>query len=242
MKLITLNIQEKQEIISFIRTGQYPLHINNGSAKKSFRKRANKLEIDPEDGNTILIIKNPLFKLRFFAEEESRHKKDYIESIHNISGHPGRDRLYSLLKNKLYNYTRDELMNVLRQCSFCQSRNLLNTRPLITPIRSYFVGERFLFDLVNLRHYGDLNNGYKWLLVGLDSFSKFAWTFALKSKTAEEVNKSIEYVFLTFKPPLILHTDNGKEFVNQKMKDLCNKFNEVHVRGIGQMFFDSGAS
>ncbi|KAG0441836.1 Gag-Pol polyprotein, partial [Dictyocoela muelleri] len=122
-------------------------------------------------------------------------------------------------------------MRVLRLCNICNARNLLNTRPLITPIRAYFIGERLIFDLIDLRHYSKQNSGYKWLLVGLDSFSKFAWTFALKTKTADEVVKSIEIVFLTFKPPLILHTDNGREFVNQKMRDLCSKHDVRHVRG-----------
>lgn len=151
--------------------------------------------------------------------------------IHGATGHPGRDQVSSILKSKIYSFNRTEIMITLRLCPTCNAKNLLNTRPVITPIKAYFACEQIIFNLVDLRYQSKQNSGYKWLTVGLDGFSKVAWTFALKTKTAEEDSKYIENVFLTFKPPLILHTDNGKEFVNERIKNSCNKYGMNYVRG-----------
>ena len=69
------------------------------------------------------------------------------------------------------------------------------------------------------------------MLVMVDSFLKFAFTFALKDKSSSSVYKAFRTVFRTFGAPIILHTDNGKEFVNTLVTGLCEEFQVKHVRG-----------
>ena len=53
----------------------------------------------------------------------------------------------------------------------------------------------------------------------VDHFTKFYCLFPLISKSADEVSRGlVEKVFSWFGLPKILHSDNGKEFVNEVIK------------------------
>ncbi|KAG0428928.1 KRAB-A domain-containing protein 2, partial [Dictyocoela muelleri] len=218
-------------IKEYLSNSIIPQRIQNRIDRRNFINLAKKFLVKNGDANNIYFKKSETLLLRFFAIEEDQSKFEYINMIHVENGHPGRHRLMGFLKNKLYNYSRSEIENVLRQCPQCVARNLMNTRPPITPIRAYFIRERYCFDLVDLRRYNEINDEFNWLLVGLDSFSKFAWTFALKSKNSNEVVSAIKKVILTFGQPFIIHTDNGREFCNNNMNAICEKYNIRHVRG-----------
>ena len=51
------------------------------------------------------------------------------------------------------------------------------------------------------------------------------------SKNAVEIEKKVRQIFCLYGPPIILHTDNGKEFKNKHMNKLCEKFKVKHVFG-----------
>ncbi|KAL4090174.1 hypothetical protein QTP88_025073 [Uroleucon formosanum] len=57
-----------------------------------------------------------------------------------------------------------------------------------------------------------------------DYFTKFAWTIALKSKTAKEVSSAMSKILIKRKPKL-LQLDNGKEFYNTTFDALMKKHN-----------------
>ena len=101
----------------------------------------------------------------------------------------------------------------------------------IKPIISKRPRDRYIADLVDLTKYKDKNDGKGWLLVLVDSFSKFAVVKTLKTKTAEEVAKRFEDIFFAIGPPIILHTDNGREFKNSTMQNLCENFGVKQVHG-----------
>ena len=64
---------------------------------------------------------------------------------------------------------------------------------------------------------------FKYVLSVKDCFSKFCWLFSLKSKEALPIATSLSSVFNQYGPPKYLHTDNGKEFVNETIKLLCSE-------------------
>lgn len=69
------------------------------------------------------------------------------------------------------------------------------------------------------------------MLVVIDSFSKFMWTVPLRDKSGGAVVPAIRSIFVTNGIPLILHTDNGKEFCNDLMMNMLDEFEVRHVRG-----------
>ena len=65
----------------------------------------------------------------------------------------------------------------------------------------------------------------------IDSFSKFAAIRLLKAKTAKEVGLLIKEIFYFIGPPKKLHSDNGKEFKNKILRDICDEFHTIQIFG-----------
>jgi hypothetical protein len=64
-----------------------------------------------------------------------------------------------------------------------------------------------------------------------DHLTKFVLLWALQSKRAEEVAYQLTDIFRTFGAPCILHSDNGREFVNSviaELTTLCPELKIVH--------------
>lgn len=87
----------------------------------------------------------------------------------------------------------------------------------------------FQVDLVEMGKYASSNNGYRYLLTVIDTFSKFAWGEAIKTKTAKDVTEAMEKVFKTGgRVPKNLQTDDGKEFFNSQFNALMKRYKINH--------------
>lgn len=89
------------------------------------------------------------------------------------------------------------------------------------------IDDLFQADLVEMIPYYKQNKGFKYILVVINCFTKFAWALPLKSKTAIEVTKHMQKV-LDEQVPKNLHTDLGKEFYNKHFQELMKKYNINH--------------
>lgn len=92
-----------------------------------------------------------------------------------------------------------------------------------------YIDETWEGDLVDMQAYTKFNKGFSFMLTLIDTFSKQAFAHPLKNKSASEVTKAMEKVFLTSKrSPINFHTDQGKEFYNLKFQNLMKKYNINH--------------
>ena len=82
-------------------------------------------------------------------------------------------------------------------------------------------------DLVDMQAYSRENQGYKYILMVIDVFSKYGWAIPLKAKTASEVTEAFKRLWTKQKPEK-LWVDKGKEFYNKSMYDLLQKLN-IHM-------------
>lgn len=82
-------------------------------------------------------------------------------------------------------------------------------------------------DLVEMIPYARINKGFKFILMVIDTFSKFLWAAPIKNKTGEEVTKAMKSILTYRRRPLNLQTDDGKEFFNKHFAALMteNKIN-----------------
>ena len=158
---------------------------------------------------------------RFYAKDDFKEKLQKVSEFHCIS-HLGRDKMEIGLKNRIYGVSREEIMAVLSSCKTCQVKKLLTTKPIIKPIIHKNPRDRYLADMIDLRHYASVNNGFAWILVIIDSYSKYIYCVPCYRKEAIEVSQALVKMFRILGPPLIFHTDNGKEFKNQLVSDVCN--------------------
>lgn len=83
-------------------------------------------------------------------------------------------------------------------------------------------------DLIDMQASSKFNAGYKYILVIIDCFSKFAWAIPLKQKNKEAVCKGFVNVLIKGRHPKNLQTDLGKEFYNDKFKILCSRYSINH--------------
>ena len=70
------------------------------------------------------------------------------------------------------------------------------------------------------------NQGYNFLLLVIDIFSKYGWVIPLKNKEGKTVAEALKTIFKERKPEK-MWTDKGKEFINKDVKDLV----EVYFTG-----------
>ena len=115
-------------------------------------------------------------------------KKEYIESILNNSYYSlkspaafsGKERLFQEVKDK--GITRQEVERWLsKQLTYTLHKPVrltFKTRPVVV----YDIDEQWQLDLVDLSKLSRYNAGYKYLLVCIDCFSKYAWIEPLKTK------------------------------------------------------------
>jgi hypothetical protein len=82
-------------------------------------------------------------------------------------------------------------------------------------------------DLVEMGEYASDNNGYRYLLTVIDTFSKFAWALPVKTKSGVEITKTMNQILIKHSPTH-LQTDNGKEFYNNNFQNLMKRYNINH--------------
>lgn len=134
--------------------------------------------------------------------------------------------------NKLYEFARRENTDINKN----EVENWLKSQNVYTlhkPIRKRFkrnkiyvsyIDEQWECDLVDMKQYSRQNNGYKFILVIIDSFSKYLFALPLKTKTTLEVIKEFKNIFKTRKPTKI-RSDRGLEFNNITFRNFCKNNN-----------------
>ena len=108
----------------------------------------------------------------------------------------------------------------------------------------YYIDDVWSLDVLDLKDYGPKNNrGYRYVLVVIDNFSKFGWTFPIKKKNAQTIKQSFENVLISSKrKPNLIERNRGKEFYNNFFQEFLNKKNNKLYSGnssYGAVFAES---
>lgn len=83
-------------------------------------------------------------------------------------------------------------------------------------------------DLIDLQKYSRDNGGYKYILVCIDTFSKYLWMRPLKSKNKTDVCHAMAEILRGARRPTNLQSDSGKEFYNRDFQILMKRYNINH--------------
>jgi len=103
------------------------------------------------------------------------------------------------------------------------ARKIFPRRSVITR----FKDDLWQADLIDMQSQSRKNNGFKYILIVIDTYTKYIWIEALKNKTVKECTKGILKI-LKKNQPNLLQTDNGKEFYNNEFQSVMNKYNIRH--------------
>ncbi|KAL5471109.1 hypothetical protein EMCRGX_G029188 [Ephydatia muelleri] len=139
--------------------------------------------------------------------------------------HAGSRKTYAKVQS-LYSYIpRVVVEKYVSLCSTCSLRKPQHTKAPLRPIIADGLFSRIQIDLIDMRHMP--HNGCNWILHIVDHWSKFNFAFPLVKKKANHVVKVLHnYVFPVFGLPAIIHSDNGKEFVNKLVGDVVSTWPE----------------
>ena len=94
----------------------------------------------------------------------------------------------------------------------------------------YHIDDIWSLDILDLKDYGPENNrGYRYVLVIIDSFSKFGWTIPLKNRNAQTIKDSFENILINSKrKPNLIKTHRRREFYNNIFQYFLNK-NDIKI-------------
>jgi hypothetical protein len=147
----------------------------------------------------------------------------------------GVQSFYEKVRFKYLNISRQQATDFLRKQTGYQLTK--KERPIVNkPIVGNYPNERWAIDLIDIKTYESTNNGNKWILTGIDYFTKKVFGCPLRDKSEDSVLDGLEYCIesqMENTYPHLLQSDNGSEFKNYKMKDWA----EAHK--ITQIFTDT---
>ncbi|KAJ8911475.1 hypothetical protein NQ315_010846 [Exocentrus adspersus] len=96
-----------------------------------------------------------------------------------------------------------------------------------TIVKGY--GDLWQIDLAIMHSYARENRGFKYILVVVDCYSRFAWTEAVKTKTGVDVTRAMEKVLKRSNYiPNHIQSDQGGEFFNRHFSVLMKKYGIIH--------------
>ena len=131
-----------------------------------------------------------------------------------------------------------EIRSFLKGCKSCRINTHLPSTQIAPPkpICSFRPHERLQYDIIDMapaKRPFIKNNpwGFCYILSIKCCFSKFCWLFPLQYKTAQIVYRVIKFIFDVEGAPNILQSDNGKEFVNNLIRQFSKDYNFRMVRG-----------
>jgi hypothetical protein len=162
-------------------------------------------------------------------------KNRLFERIYYDAKNPGAfggiDALYRSAKREEPNTTLAQAASFLKsQDSYTLHkpirRNFARRRTIVTTIDEQWQG-----DLADMSDVSQQNDGYRYILVIVDCFSKYAWALPQKTKDAKATTVIMEKILMQEaapRKPQRLQTDKGKEFCNSTFTGMLKRHNIHH--------------
>lgn len=108
----------------------------------------------------------------------------------------GRERVWSVVQQKYYGISRQEVAFVLKPCKNCALNRPVATKAPLQPIITGRAWERVQVDLIDMRH--EPSGQFKWILHIKDHFSKYTQLYPLKSKHSGPIAESFALFIVAF--------------------------------------------
>ncbi|XP_060604913.1 uncharacterized protein LOC132757608 [Ruditapes philippinarum] len=155
--------------------------------------------------------------------------EDYLKKIYFDPKHPasfsGPQKLYNAVKREgNYNIGMHRIRQFLHNQESYSLHKPVRRRFQRNHVVSAGIDDLWMADLIDMVKFANWNDGYKYTLLVIDTFSKYVWLQPLKSKTGEDVAKAFQQIFIISKrSPAKLITDKGQEFRTKNVQDVMRK-------------------
>ena len=122
------------------------------------------------------------------------------------------EKLYRKLKDK--GITRKQIKDFINNQEVYQLHKQQHKITKFLPITSGHENEIMQLDLADLSDISTTNLNFKWLLCGVDVFTRKAYIVPMKNKTASNVTEAMKIILNKSKPENI-NCDQGSEFMSK---------------------------
>ena len=151
--------------------------------------------------------------------------RKFVTSHIHDTGHWGPEKTYALLKERfywpnMYNYT----VNFVSYCETCQQTKC-DTHPPKAPLIPMVIPEAPMqFVSIDIAYMPTDKDGYKYILLAGDIFSKYIHAIPLRDQTAPSIVRAFEkdWIF-THGSPLYLLSDQGSNVDGDTVREFCNR-------------------
>ncbi|XP_045474941.1 uncharacterized protein LOC123680868 [Harmonia axyridis] len=118
-----------------------------------------------------------------------------------------------------------EIVQVIKELHRPARKNFSRRRTIIKGL-----DDLWQMDLGQLDKLATSNEGFKYILVVIDCFSKFVWARAVRRKTGEEVTRAFLDILQhnDGQIPINLQSDQGKEFFNHQFQELVIRKHHIN--------------
>lgn len=194
-------------------------------------RRLNRFEIIKIGENEKIIAKrnnNDVVSIKYYCDIKEVH--GILEKAHKDTGHKRRLGMEKEIAKKYCNIPRSVIEEYLKLCAMCQLKKKSKQKGLVVkPIISSGFNKRGQIDLIDMQTEPD--GPYKFIMNYQDHLTKFVFLRALKTKKAAEVAYNLMDIFCIIGAPCLLHSDNGREFVNEVITSLTDMFQAKIIHG-----------
>ncbi|CAG8601829.1 13058_t:CDS:2 [Acaulospora morrowiae] len=223
-------LEEYQIIIKYLQSKTIPNDIQQDPTKKSnFIRHCKKFEVDE---NNFLYVK-PIMKDGITLEKrcvipkyDEEIRALILEHFHDQANHREYHKTFFAISEKHIGITQEEVRTYVNQCNTCIITTSIKKKTDMKNVISTAPCQHIQIDLIDFQDFAKVNNDFAWLLTCICVFSKFLIAVSMKNKEASTVaTHLIKDVFKVFGPPMIIQSDNGKEFVARIITEICEALN-----------------
>lgn len=142
--------------------------------------------------------------------------ENYLKSIYYDPAHPasfaGPQKLYKVVKQEgEYDIGMYRIRKFLSNQEAYSLHKPVRRRFQRNHVISAGKNDLWMADLIDMIKFAEWNDNYRYILLVIDTFSKYVWLQPLKRKTGEEVARAFADIFQQSKQaPKRLITDKGK--------------------------------
>ena len=157
--------------------------------------------------------------------------RSFVTSHLHDTGHWGTEKTYALLKDRffwsnMYSYTK----NFVDACKTCQQTKC-DTRPPKAPIIPMVIPEKPMdFISIDIAYMPTDSDGYKYILLTGDIFSKYIDAIPLRDQTSATIVRAFQNCWVyKYGSPLYLLSDQGSNVDGETVREFCTALG-IHKR------------
>ena len=198
--------------------------------------------LDPQSGSfkLYMLIRSKTLNVRkhkvelISPNQRDRILKENYEDI--LTSRNGRDSFYNKIAMKYINISRRYVFEWLQKQENYQLHVIQPKEKIYRPQDTTIVNQKMMIDLIDLSTLKGHNAKREYVLCAIDTFSKFAYCKAITKKKAVNVVNALKIILnenyqITKGYPLVIHSDNGSEFISNEYKNYLNSLKIKYIFG-----------